>query len=87
MPDSRLLQLQCVIIEQQQSRDGDSPAMATGSLAQQGAGDLVKHIPLKIIPEIPSSSVIFLHMLALKRLCCLIDAFLQVLSTVSILLL
>lgn len=65
MSDSYLLQLQCVIIEQQQSSDDDSPAMETGSLTQQGDGDLVKQIPLKIIPEIPRSGVIFLHILAM----------------------
>lgn len=85
MSDSYLLQLQCVIIEQQQSPDDDSPAMETGSLTQQGGDDLVEQIPLKIIPEIPRSGVIFLHILAVKRLCCLIDVFLQVWSTDSIL--
>lgn len=67
------------------SGDDDSRAMATGSLTQQGSDDLVKQTALKIIPEILRSDVIFLHILAVKRLCCLIDVFLEVDSSVSIL--
>lgn len=59
-----------------ESRDDDSPDATTGSLTQQGSDDLVKQTALNIIPEILRSDVIFLHMLAVKRLCCLIDIFL-----------
>lgn len=67
------------------SPDDDSPVVATGSLTQQGSDDLMKQMPLQVIPEIPRSDVILFHMLAVKRLCCLINAFLQVCSIVSIL--
>lgn len=60
--------------------DDDNLAAASHSLAQQANREimtLVKQVALKIIPVIPRSDVIFLHVFTMKILCCLIDAFFQ----------